>query len=205
LDNLFVAKFLLAINQRFQCWLGMCKHTAVLRSQVNARVLPFNNIIGDILNGQFNMKLPSTFKKIKGKPSNVDPLKGDKGGDGGKDAPGRNGQKKRKIDQEIAGIIAKNDEQLKEFKMKDGETWETHFRSQCPKKRPDWNKDVKMCARWHIKGDCYNTCPCTISYVPGHKVPPKQKTDFLSFMKECRECIANNKKDSLTGSGPRGV
>ncbi len=89
--------------------------------------------------------------------------------------------------------------------MKDGETWETHFRSQCPKKHHDWNKDVKMCARWHIKGDCYNTCPCAISHIPGHKVPPKQKADFLSFMKECRECITNNKKDWLIGLGLSGV
>jgi hypothetical protein len=195
LDDLFVAKFLLTIDQRFQCWLGMCKHVVVSRSQVGVRVLQFDNTIEDILNGQFNMKLPATFKKIKQKPSNIDPPKDSKGGDGGKGAPGRNGQKKRKLNQEIAGIVARNDKQVKEFKMKDRETWETHFRSQCPKKCPNWNKDVKMCVRWHIKGDCYNTYPRAISHVPGHKVPPKQKADFLGFMKECREFIANNKKD----------
>ncbi len=29
LGDLFVAKFLLAVDQRFQCWLGMCKRAAV--------------------------------------------------------------------------------------------------------------------------------------------------------------------------------
>ena len=79
--------------------------------------------------------------------------------------------------------------------MESSETWNKHFLSQCPKKRPDWNKDVKMCARWHIKGDCYNTCTCAISHVPCNKVPPKQKADFLTFMGECREYFATSKKD----------
>jgi hypothetical protein len=104
-------------------------------------------------------------------------------------------ERKRKLDQELAGSALKNGKQLKELKMADGETWETHFRSQRPKKCPIWIKDIKMHAIWHIKGDCYNTCPHAISHMPENKVPPKQKADFLTFMKECRECVANNKKD----------
>jgi hypothetical protein len=54
-------------------------------------VLQFDNVIEDMLNDQFNMTLPATFKKIKGKSSNVDPSEDNKGGDGSKGAPGRNG------------------------------------------------------------------------------------------------------------------
>ena len=57
-----------------------------------------------------------------------------------------------------------------------------------------------MCARWHIKGDCFDTCPCTLSHVPGSKITPKQKEAFLGFMKKCRESppvIEANKRDNL--------
>jgi hypothetical protein len=71
LDDLFVAKFMLAVNRRFQCWLGMCGRETVSRSQVNDRVLQFDSIMEDILNGQFNLTLPVTFKKINSNPSKV--------------------------------------------------------------------------------------------------------------------------------------
>jgi hypothetical protein len=80
-----------------------------LTSQVNDRVLQFNNVIEDILNGQFNMILPTTLKKIKGKSSTADPSKDNKVGDGGKGALGCNGQNKRKLSQDIAGIVTRND------------------------------------------------------------------------------------------------
>jgi hypothetical protein len=173
-DDIFVAKFMLAINRRFQHWLGMCKRATLSRSQVDDRVLQFDSIMKDILNGQFNMILPVTFKKIQGNPCKVNDedtaISG--GGKGGPEQDKRG--KKRVIDQETAGSSAvRNDHQLKEFEMMVGETWDKNFRSQCPKSRPDWNNHVKMCARWHIKGDCFDTCLRAISHVPGVNVPPK--------------------------------
>jgi hypothetical protein len=147
----------------------------------------------DILNNQFNMTLPATFKKIKSDPSKVNQ---EDTGSGGKGSPEQDKHgKKRAIYQELTGSAVRNDNQLNKFKMRGGETWDKSFRSQCPKKRPDWNSDTKMRARWHIKGDCYDTCPCSISHVPGKKGPPKQKANFLTFMAECRECIATGRKD----------
>jgi hypothetical protein len=54
-----------------------------------------------------------------------------------------------------------------------------------------------MCARWHIKGDCFDLCPRALSHIPGNKVTPKQKEDFIAFMKKCRECppFENKKKN----------
>jgi hypothetical protein len=51
LDELIVATFLLAVDHRFQHWLGICECATVLQSQASNRVLQFNNIIEDILNG----------------------------------------------------------------------------------------------------------------------------------------------------------
>jgi hypothetical protein len=109
------------------------------------------------------------------------------------------GNKCRKKNQE-SGNAVKNAEQLKEFKMASGESWEKIFWSQCPNEYPNFSKDCKMCARWHIKGDCFNTCPCALSHVPGSKIMPKQKEAFLGFMKRCQESppvVATNKRDDL--------
>ena len=185
---------MLANDRRFQHWLGMHKHAAVSQSQVDDRVFQFDSIMEDIFNGQFNMLLPPAFKKIKGTLSKENQEDTAIGGCG-KSRPEQDRHEKRKIDQELASSIVRNNAQCQEFIKKTGETWDKHFRSQCPKKHPDWNKDVKLCARWYIKGDCYDTCPRAISHVPCSKVPPMQKEDFLTLMRECRECIATNKTD----------
>ena len=65
LDDLFVAKFMLAIDRRLQHYFGMCEHATVSRSQVNNRVLQFCSLMEDLINGQFIMTLPATFKNIQ--------------------------------------------------------------------------------------------------------------------------------------------
>ena len=65
LDDLFVAKFMLAVDRRIQRWFGMCERATVSRSQVDHRVLQFDSLMEDILNGQFIMTLPATFKKVQ--------------------------------------------------------------------------------------------------------------------------------------------
>jgi hypothetical protein len=44
-----------------------------------------------------------------------------------------------------------------------------------------------MCARWHIKGDCFDNCAQAISHVPKQKIPADKKAEFLTFMSKCRE------------------
>jgi hypothetical protein len=170
----------------------MCKLATVSRSQVDDRVLHFDLIIDDILNGQFRTILPVTFKKVNGNP-NIVVTSGD-------DDSKIKENKRRKKNQE-SGNVVKNTEQLKEFKMANGESWDKNFRSQCPKERPNFSKDCKMCTRWHIKGDCFDT-PRALSHVPGSKITPKQKEAFLGFMKKCRESspiVEANKRDNSGG------
>ena len=196
---------MLAINRRFQHWLSMCKRTTVLQSQVNNRVFQINSIMEDILNGQFNMLLPPSFKKIKGTLKKVNHDIPAIGG-GGKGGPEQDRHRKRKIDQEFAGSIVRNDAQCQEFIMKSSETWDKHFQSQCLKKRADWNEDVNMCAGCHIKGNCYDTCPRAISHVPCNKVPTKQKTDFLTFVGGGAESVLQStRKIDTSGWGPIGI
>jgi hypothetical protein len=108
LDDLFVAKFMLAVDRRIQRWFGMCERATVSRSQVGHRVLQFDSLMEDILNGQFIMTLPATFKKVQGNQRKVN-HKDTAGIGGGKGDPGIKGApeldkrgKKRVIDQELA-------------------------------------------------------------------------------------------------------
>jgi hypothetical protein len=149
----------------------MCKLATVSCSQVDDRVLHFDLIIDNILNSQFSTILPASFKKVNGNPNIVVTSKDDDGKIGG--------NKCRKKIQE-SGNIVKNAGQLKEFKMASGESWDKIFWSQCPKECPNFSKDCKMCARWHIKGDCFDTCPCAFSHIPGSKITPKQKETMLT-------------------------
>jgi hypothetical protein len=95
----------------------MCKLATVSCSQVDDRVLHFDLIIDDILNGRFRTVLPATFKKVNGNP-NIVVTSGDNDSK-------IEGNKRRKKNQE-SGNIVKNTEQLKEFKMANGESWDCH-------------------------------------------------------------------------------
>ncbi len=42
----------------------MCEQATISRTQVNNNVLDFDDLLKEVLNGSFNMSLPSTFKKL---------------------------------------------------------------------------------------------------------------------------------------------
>ena len=191
---------MLAVDRRIQRCFGMCQRATVSRSQVEDRVLQFDSLMEDILNGQYIMTLPTTIKKVQGNQHKVNHEDtagngGGKGDPGDKSGPGLDKRgKKRVSNQGLAGSHVINDQQCNEFKLTVGEKW-NDFKAKCTKSCPDWNNQVKMCARWHIKGDCFDTCQHAISHVSCSKVPPKQKKDFLTFMGECRACVNPDKKD----------
>jgi hypothetical protein len=105
----------------------MCKLATVSCSQVDDRVLHFNLSINDILNGQFSTILPATFKKVNGNPNIVITSEDDDGK--------IRGNKRRKKNQE-SGNVVKNAEQLKEFKMASGESWNKISGPNVPKNVP---------------------------------------------------------------------
>ena len=128
----------------------------------------------------FNLVLPSTFKKIE-KQSADDAAKAPAAAAA---AEGNGNRKKRK---ENNSKPVPNPWQDKDFIPKDGESWKDTFSQQLPKDRPAWDDKIKMCARWHIKGDCYENCSRAASHVSKDKIPAEKKANFLTFMKACRE------------------
>jgi hypothetical protein len=59
LDKFFATKFLFAIDRRVQRWLRMCEQARDSCIQVNNNILNFNNLLDQVLNGSFQMNLPS--------------------------------------------------------------------------------------------------------------------------------------------------
>jgi len=74
----------------------------------------------------------------------------------------------------------------------------TTFSKQLPFDRPFWDEvsKVKICARWMIKGDCYNNCAQKASHITKDKIPLEKKASFLSFMKKCREATTEATKNN---------
>ncbi len=85
----------------------------------------------------------------------------------------------------------RNTAQDEDFKVKTGETWKDTFSKQLPYDRPFWDEEskVKICARWMIKGDCFDNCARSASHVTKDKIPSDKKASFLAFMKKCRICL----------------
>jgi hypothetical protein len=97
LDEFFAAKFLVGVDTRVQRLLKSCKLAQNFCTQVNNRILQFNNLINAVLNGTFHMTLPMAFKKVSGSAAaasleSKQPADGKNKG-GGEDGKGR---KKRK-------------------------------------------------------------------------------------------------------------
>lgn len=182
LDEWFAARFLLAIDKRFQRWLNECKKATVSRSDVNDRILDFSDVIEMVLNGTFTMPLPPSFQKVNSEDA-TDKRSGDnlvKEGSGKK----QKSDKKEKKD----SAPVKNNSQHDSFKMKAGETWKKTFKSAHADSRPSWNgeKTKKMCIRWHIHGECFESCDRKESHVPKEDIPADKVVEMCTFIAKCR-------------------
>ena len=193
LDNLFVAKLLFAVDKRVQRWLKMCELAHNSRSQVNDNVLNFDDLIDGVLNGTFNLTLPATFKMQQGTTATIsgtngsDEFSGGKEPGGSKEPGGGKGRGNKRKSGDGNGNIVKNSSQVEEFKLLPGETWKDDWASVLPHDRPNWEPKVKTCARFHIKGDCFDNCSRKSSHVTSENFPSDKRAAFSAFMAKCRE------------------
>ncbi len=66
-DDKFLAKFLFAVNLRFQLWLKDCRK-ATSQNEVNDSLIDFSALISNVLQSSFHMELPPTFAMKDPKP-----------------------------------------------------------------------------------------------------------------------------------------
>ncbi len=131
------------------------------------------------------MNLPAALKKIKN-PTKTAAVDENKQAAAGNAEKGNGGNRRKHKNKNSNGNLVENKTQDKYFVPKEGKTWKDTISKQFPQDRPTWDEKVKMYARWHIKGNCYNNCARVISHVTKDKIPADKKADFLAFMKKCR-------------------
>lgn len=190
IDEFFAAKFLLAVDRRVQRWLRMCEACTMTRTSVNDNVLDFEDLLEQVLNGSFNMNLPPSFKVIEVE-TKAESTNGAKPAAAAAE-DGKGGRGKKRKGENSNGNLVKNPAQDEDFAMKSGESWQETFSKQLAKERPSWDGKVNMCARWHIKGDCFDDCSRKESHVGKDKIPADKKTSFLTYMTKCREAAKRN-------------
>ncbi len=100
------------------------------------------------------MNLPASFKKVV-IPSKSTAINEFKQAAAGNNKEGNVNNKKKQKNENGNSNLVKNSAQDEDFKMTAGKLWKDSFSKQFPHKRPSWDRKIKMCARWHIKGNCY--------------------------------------------------
>jgi hypothetical protein len=180
-DKEFAAKVLWAVDEQVNLFLSECRRCDD-HENINEQFINFDKLHMSILLHHFNITLPPNFhKKTPAEPApgkENDPKKrsgGKRKGDG-KDDKGGHKQENKLV----------NNNQVPEFKMKEGETWEKTFQGKCINKRVKLD-GVIMCPRFHTKGYCWKEgCKFSKTHIPANEVPSKTKTQYMQFMACCR-------------------
>ena len=179
-DPLYPPKILYCVDTRVQRFLVQCKRLNDTED-VNENLVNFGDIIENSLNQCFNITLPMAFQFTQDKENqnkNIVVLK----------SPG----KKRKRRDSAPGKV-QNTDQVDEFKMKPNENWKDNWAGKLNGDKPFWDRtkcekgDCKMCARFHIRGDCFDDCYNKASHVTKDKIPADRKHAMKEYMKKVRK------------------
>ena len=187
IETEFMSKFLFAVDRRFQLWMESCM-IQTTRSEVDDGILNFTPLVDSIRFSNFDLRLPLTFTTVQDKPTEAKSSNKRKGGSGGSGGSGgdqensnENSKKKKK-----GGNKVNNTHQPDQFKMRMGETWQTHFANKNVDKRVTWEGDAKMCPRWFIGGYCFDNCFHKSSHVNADDIPAEKAAAFKSFLDTIR-------------------
>jgi hypothetical protein len=183
LDEWFPCKFLFAVDRRVQLFLTQCK-VAENRFDVNDKLLDFSDITDSILFGNFRMPLPPAFKKV------TTAVIGEKRAGDNNQANGKRqkGEKNGKEKDKEPLVPVKNLDQHEAFKMREGESFRKNFKTAHKEDRPTWDgtKSSKMCIRYHILGQCFESCDRKESHLPKEQLPADKVEEMRAFIAKCR-------------------
>ena len=80
----------------------------------------------------------------------------------------------------------KNETPNEEYKLRDGEVFGKVFGGSNVDHRIEWNKNSKMCPRFHSKFYCFDDCSNKDSHVQKSEVPDAMDAKYKRFLKKCR-------------------
>ena len=174
-DPSFPAKVLYAVDMRTQDWLLKCMK-AKSRDEVSDSGIDFDSLLDHITFGTFQVSLPPVFKHPSSSITTG----------GGESPPKKKGRfsNEPKSDDSKGRVL--NDHQFEDFKLRQGEKWQKYVGAHISH-RPTWNDSCGMCARWHIKGDCFQGCKNADSHVPKEEVPRDKELAMRKYVKKVRD------------------
>jgi hypothetical protein len=136
---MFAAKVLWLVDCFIQLFLEDCWNCPN-QEDIDQRVIDLDGLNMDVILYPFHAILPPLFHKFNVKPyKNDDPRSVTRNGGKGKHKGGANGneEEQRSGEKKLAKRIPINN-QVKEFKMAKGKTWEGAFQGKCPKSQVKW-------------------------------------------------------------------
>ena len=58
------------------------------------------------------------------------------------------------------------------------------FSGENSRDRPKWDKDSRICHKYHVKGYCFADCKDKASHVPRDRLPNKIKSELDAWRRE---------------------
>ena len=160
MDRQFIAKLIYAVDDRIYQWLRQCSSAEAV-TDTDLELVDFATLFKDIMLSRFDISLPPNIGSIKS----------------GQDTPDTPPKKAR-----AAPVMVRNDNQVREWKLRNDEKWETVFRSKS-QQGPSLSIGCKPCLKYHAKGFCFEDCALLKSHI---SFSPEDKVLTANYIKELR-------------------
>jgi hypothetical protein len=82
-------------------------------------------------------------------------------------------------------LSVENTNQIAEFKMKEGETWEK-FYEKCIDFCAKLGTNI-MCPRFRTKGVCHKKCKFAATHLPAKDIPADVRVKYCGYLKKSRQ------------------
>jgi hypothetical protein len=142
---------------------------------MDSRVINFNTLHMDVLLNRFDAQLPVIFLTKDEEKENKPKCRKKKKQKSKEKEDGKKGNRKKKTNA-IANI-----DQIFEFKMHEGKSWEKTFQGQCPKKQVKM-LGVFMCLCFHTREKCWEGCKSGKTHLPAREIPKDKKEEYKAYM-----------------------
>ena len=163
-DKTFIARVLVAIDTRVNCWLNECM-SKDLRCNVDDALVDFEDMQRAIKIGSFSFTLPSSIRSHISKDERTRFDDEDKDDEGAK------------------RTTVTNPNRVPAWKLREGEDYKDVFASKHLDRRPKLD-GVTCCPRWHIKGICFSNCNLRSTHV---KLTSQPKAGMVTYCRTCRD------------------
>ena len=174
-DQRFATSFGYGVDTRTYRWLQQCRD-ATDRESIDDTLINFAPMVTQVLLDNFIQPLPDSLALIEKKEKrkiteNHNPL-----GDRDTRRPRRN--------QDDGTQKLNNPSMIDEWKLKANEDY-SKFAGQHFELKPKIEERY-CCARWHIRGYCFENCKNKVTHIPSQELNQASKTQFAVYVRTCR-------------------